>query len=160
MSGNPAADVPTVVEPLAVDELAGESAPILLTSCKQDASIQTAEESGPQYALGNDKATQTEPLNISETVVTQRHAELWFDDGDLLLIAGGVEYRVYKELILRHSPKLRDLFHAKQGPQSWLGNGADSVGDQPPGVTILQLPDSPVDLQIFLEAFVSGKTLR
>ncbi|KAI0706736.1 hypothetical protein C8T65DRAFT_651819 [Cerioporus squamosus] len=92
--------------------------------------------------------------------------ELWFANGNLVLIARNVEFRVWKAPLIKHSPVFRDMLSLPQdvaststtldgasaSPKNAMGSAAPSA--------IVHLSDSPEDLRHFLHAFFPGKALR
>ncbi|KAI0702673.1 hypothetical protein C8Q76DRAFT_230122 [Earliella scabrosa] len=79
---------------------------------------------------------------------SKRDDELWFEDGNLLLVASEIEFRVYQGPLLVHSPIFKDMLSL---PQPEGG---------PTPCPVVHLADSPEDLRHFLRAFMPGKTLR
>ena len=43
-----------------------------------------------------------------------RHSDLWFDDGNVILIAEGIGFRVYRGVLARQSEVFRDTFEIPQ----------------------------------------------
>lgn len=90
--------------------------------------------------------------------------ELWFDDGNLIIVAGDTEFRVYKGPLLLHSEVIRDM--VSMPPPS----SSDAVGDMAPngpGMALAWVPvhsvefhDSPADVKHFLRTFAPGRQLR
>ena len=39
----------------------------------------------------------------------ERDAEFWFDDGSVLLVAGGFEFKVYRAVLSARSPVFKDM---------------------------------------------------
>ena len=66
----------------------------------------------------------------------ERHAELWLEDGNIVLVAQNVGFRVYKGILTKQSPVFEDLFSAQE-------TRADETYD---GVPVVRLFDSPVDV--------------
>ena len=128
---------------------------LLYTRSHQDAALQTSSDSSTRPLQADDsaaKTTQTVP-DPSPIAKPDRHDELWFDDGDLVIIAGNVEFRVYREPIARHSSILSDVMSAQEPTRRTESDIAA------PPYTEIHLSDSPEDVQYFLQAFVTGKTL-
>ncbi len=129
---------------------------------RQDACVQTSMDTTeddliipPAIEIPSDASNQPPKFNA------KRHDELWFDDGDLVLIAGGIEFRVYKEPLLVHSPILRDMLLADGEGSATDGAHISHENDnKQPVLAILRLSDSPEDLEHFLQGFFPGRTLR
>ena len=81
-----------------------------------------------------------------------RDADLWFEDGNVLLIAQDVEFLVYAGLLTKHSPVFRDMLSLPQpGPSSGVGA---------PDVPEIELMDHPRDVRRLLEGLMMGNDLR
>ncbi|KAI0632739.1 hypothetical protein C8Q77DRAFT_1262464 [Trametes polyzona] len=82
---------------------------------------------------------------------TKPDTELWFEDGNLVLVAGDVEFKVYRGPLIAHSPVFKDMLSLPQpGPH-------ERPHDSCP---IIPLHDSPHDLRHALRVFVPGSSLR
>ncbi|KAI0364033.1 hypothetical protein BV20DRAFT_57181 [Pilatotrama ljubarskyi] len=66
--------------------------------------------SDPNYSVLRRAALPdpTVPLNVTHD------PEFWFEDGSVVLIAYNIGFRVYKRLLVEHSPFFRDLFQIPQ----------------------------------------------
>ena len=82
-----------------------------------------------------------------------RDPELWFDDGNLVLVAGDVQFCVYKGLLTSQSAVFKDMLSLPQ-PVSDDANVHDGPS---PNCASVHLSDSPEDLRHFLRAFTNGK---
>ena len=73
-------------------------------------------------------------------------SDIWFEDGNVILVAGDVAFRVHRGQLERHSEIFRDLFSLPQPV------------DQPTfqGSPIIQLYDSPSDITFLLRALYDG----
>ena len=73
-------------------------------------------------------------------------SDIWFEDGNVILVAGGVAFKVHRGQLERHSEIFRDLFSLPQPV------------DQPrfQGLPIVQLYDSPSDINFLLRALYDG----
>ena len=67
----------------------------------------------------------------------EHHEEFWLEDGNIVLIAQNVGFRVYKGLLTKQSVVFKDLFSAGE-------TCADETYDEVP---VVRLFDSPVDLR-------------
>lgn len=73
-------------------------------------------------------------------------SDIWFEDGNVILVAGGIAFKVHRGQLERHSEIFRDLFSLPQPV------------DQPTfqGSPIVQLYDSPSDITFLLRALYDG----
>ncbi len=98
-------------------------------------------------------ATMASSSAFSPGSTLLRDPELWFDDGNLVLIAGGVQFCVYKGLLTSQSAVFKDMLSLPQ-PAS------DDASLQDDSTSLIRatvhLSDSPEDLRHFLRAFTSG----
>ncbi|KAI0826509.1 hypothetical protein BC628DRAFT_1320092 [Trametes gibbosa] len=82
----------------------------------------------------------------------KRDSELWFDDGNLVLVAGDVEFKVYRGPLIAHSPIFKDMLSLPQP------GGQDRSSED--ACPVIPLHDSVDDLRHALRVFVPGYTLR
>lgn len=81
--------------------------------------------------------------------------EFWFPDGNIILVARAVGFRVYQGLLAYHSPVFSDMFSL---PQHTLPQPSLSQPDGVPSVTpngeppLVHIADSPEDLRHVLRA--------
>ena len=73
-------------------------------------------------------------------------SDIWFKDGNVILVAGGVAFKVHRGQLERHSEIFRDLLSLPQPV------------DQPTfrGFLIVQLYDSPSDITFLLRTLYDG----
>ncbi|TFK85592.1 hypothetical protein K466DRAFT_494463 [Polyporus arcularius HHB13444] len=83
-----------------------------------------------------------DPGQDGEAQATAHDEEFWFDDGNIILIAGDVEFRVYKGLLADHSPVFKDMFSLPQPPTS--------EGELAASCPIVHLSDSPEEVRCLL----------
>ena len=115
---------------------------------------------------GDNKQEQSNCVGVQTEASPQHDDELWFANGNLILIARDVEFRIWKAPLIRHSPVFRDMLSLPQDTPV-TGTSSDG-GSATPTVTsgtrtapaVVHLSDSPQDLRHFLRAFFPGKTLR
>ena len=82
-----------------------------------------------------------------EYLVRTRSRELWFDDGNIVLAAGGIGFRVYKGLLSKSSAVLADRLSAPQ----------PAAVETFEGCNVLRLrDDDPVDVACVLELIFCG----
>ncbi|KAI0333055.1 hypothetical protein GY45DRAFT_1245344 [Cubamyces sp. BRFM 1775] len=98
-------------------------------------------DAGPQPASGDSAAI--------------RDADYWFEDGNIILVARVVSFKVYKGLLAEHSPVFRNMFLiAQASPRSAAEQSAD-------GCPVVYLDDTPEDLhQLFKFIFPLGASIR
>ncbi|KAJ6536303.1 hypothetical protein B0H19DRAFT_1271093 [Mycena capillaripes] len=77
-----------------------------------------------------------------ESTEPQRTAELWFDDGNIVLQAGRCQYRVYRGILAAFSSVFRDMLTFPQPPDSELVENCPLV----------RLHDSAAEVTVFLRA--------
>lgn len=87
----------------------------------------------------------SEPHQDSEEPV-KRHEELWYEDGNIVLIAANVAFRVHRSILSRRSLVFNDLFSFPQP-------GAVETYE---GFPVIHLSDRPGDLAQLLDAVYSG----
>ena len=107
----------------------------------QNADPENAEH-GPKSAT----IRRTEPSQPEEEGRTEQDPEFWFKDGNILLVAGGVEFKVYRGVLVDRSPVYRDMFSLPQPPSS---ESSPSPTEEMP---VVHLSDSPEDLRHILRA--------
>lgn len=94
-------------------------------------------------------ATQGEIQPSAESVARTRDEEFWSSEGDIILVARDVEFRVYKGLLADHSPVFRDMFSLPQP-------SAPSLPAAPAEIPcpVVHLSDSPEDLRHMLRVYM------
>lgn len=80
-----------------------------------------------------------------EDSVETRDEEFWFEDGTVTLVAGNIQFLVYRGVLASHSPVFADMFSLPQP----LPND-DSPEPPIPTIHIVYLSDSPEDLRHLL----------
>ena len=108
------------------------------------------------------EATVTDPppaeLNASEDTPPKLplpDEEFWLEDGNLTLIAGDVEFRVYKGPIVANSPVFKAMLTL---PQPDGATQPQCTCNYAPA--LVHVSDSPEDLRHLLRALVPGRTPR
>ena len=82
--------------------------------------------------------------------IRKKHPEFWFEDGNIILVAQDVEFKVYKGPLIKQSPVFRDMLSLPQGP--------DSASES--ALPVVHLPDHPHDIKWLLECVVFGKSTQ
>ncbi|KAI6019149.1 hypothetical protein EDC04DRAFT_2576051 [Pisolithus marmoratus] len=83
-----------------------------------------------------------------ETAHLKEHLQPWFDDGNIVLVAEGKCFRVYRGMLSVHSPIFRDMFSCPQP--------ADQE-ETIEGCAVVHLQDSASELQHILRALFYGE---
>ncbi|OJT09463.1 hypothetical protein TRAPUB_14066 [Trametes pubescens] len=86
-----------------------------------------------------------DPVQDNSGSARTRDEEFWYDDGTIILVAGNVEFRVYKGILAENSSVFRDMFSLPQPPIS-----SSDVPSSENGCPIVHLSDSPEDLRHIL----------
>ncbi|KAJ3482166.1 hypothetical protein NLJ89_g12156 [Agrocybe chaxingu] len=80
--------------------------------------------------------------------VPSRHPDLWFSDGNIALVAGGLYFNVHLGLLCRHSEPLNEAIKALAADEKQTRLIEGNV--------VLELDDHPKDLCRFLMALYDG----
>ena len=91
------------------------------------------------YNMGRD---QLPPEPHGEPMQT----DFWFQDGNIVIIAGSAAFKVHRGQLERHSEVFSDLFSLPQPEEQALVDGCSSV----------ELQDCPSDVFYFLSALYDG----
>ncbi|KAI6130622.1 hypothetical protein EDD17DRAFT_1508654 [Pisolithus thermaeus] len=83
-----------------------------------------------------------------ETDDSKEHLEPWFDDGNIVLVAGGQCFKVYRGTLSMHSPIFKDMFSCPQPA---------GQGEMIEGCAVVQLQDSASEVQHVLRALFYGE---
>ena len=83
---------------------------------------------------------------IPETLSEAQKSDFWFKDGNVILMAGTVAFKVHRGNLERHSDVFRDLLSIPQPPDAAM------FEDCP----VIELHDSPMDLWHLLRAVYDG----
>lgn len=78
----------------------------------------------------------------------QRYEQLWFEDGNVIIITGNTAFRVHRGILSRHSEVFRDMFDIPQ-PEG----DAETLD----GAPVVHLPDSLHDITHLLCALYDGE---
>lgn len=81
-----------------------------------------------------------------ETLSEAQRSDFWFKDGNVILMAGNVAFKVHRGNLERHSEIFRDMLSIPQPPD------AETFEDCP----LIELHDSPMDLWHLLRAIYDG----
>ena len=96
-----------------------------------------ADSSRSQKRPRTDSTANTSESSPVSLEALERDKDFWLEDGNIVLVAQNVGFRVYKGLLTKQSPVFQDLFSARE-------IRADESYD---GAPVVRLFDSPVDLR-------------
>ncbi|EJF60276.1 hypothetical protein BD309DRAFT_995082 [Dichomitus squalens] len=82
---------------------------------------------------------------VSAPEERSRDEEFWFEDGNIVLVAGAVEFRILKGILAEHSPVFKDMFSLPQPPET------TTQGTQCP---VVHLTDSSYDLRHVFRIYI------
>ena len=75
-------------------------------------------------------------------------SELWMNDGNIVVIAGGTAFKVHRGVLARQSPVFRDMFAIPLPPS----DGKNTVDGSP----VVHVSETPEDFRYLLKAFYDG----
>jgi len=107
--------------------------------------------SSPTDSFLSTKRPRVHKTDSGDEIETYESPDLWFDDGNIIIRAvlndnrAYTAYKIHKSVLILHSNVFRDLF---DGPQAAF----DVASDQYDGLPVIQLPDSPSEVNHFLKA--------
>ena len=107
--------------------------------------------SSPTDSFLSTKRPRVHKTNSGDEIETYESPDLWFDDGNIIIRAvlndnrAYTAYKIHKSVLTLHSNVFRDLF---DGPQAAF----DVASDRYDGLPVIQLPDSPSEVNHFLKA--------
>lgn len=94
----------------------------------------------------------TDPIsntNVSEGSV-QRHTDLWFEDGNIVIQAEQTVYKLHRSILCRNSPLFADTLSLPQSAELEADESYD-------GHPILRLQETADDMSVFLQALLDPK---
>ena len=83
-------------------------------------------------------------------VAEERDKELWFEDGNVVVVVEDRCYRLHKSILARHSVVFRDMFDLKPLDAAAIAAGEDRELEDCARVSLLH--DSAEDFTYFLKA--------
>ena len=86
------------------------------------------------------KAEEIPPVQAQEFT---QHPSLWFDDGNIIIAAQGIGFRVHKSVLAAKSLVMKDMFSLPQPADAEKLEKCD----------VVHLDDDPLSLAIFLNLF-------
>ena len=107
------------------------------------------------YQTTETAVSQGSDLNECPRLSQDRHPQLWFHDGTVILATPETLFKVYKGILSSNSSVFRDLFSLP------VANANAPTSDTLDGVDVIQMPDHHEDLATFLLAthFISSVPL-
>ena len=87
------------------------------------------------------------PDFVFEGRPVKKDSEVWLEDGNVILHADGVVFKVYQGILARRSEVFRDLFTLPDPPET----------ERLEGVPVISVSDSPDDLRHLLLVLCCGK---
>lgn len=74
----------------------------------------TREEPHPKRARPNDSDHGRLDRDLEHVVPQYTRGAIWLDDGNIVLVAGGVAFRVHQSILSQNSEVFRDIFTLPQ----------------------------------------------
>ncbi|KAH9856168.1 hypothetical protein C2E23DRAFT_882282 [Lenzites betulinus] len=99
---------------------------------------------------GTARTSSSQPI---PEVANTRDEEFWYSDGNIILVARNVEFRVYRGLLSDHSPVFKDMFSLPQ-PDDASSSALDASAAGPDLCPVVHLFDSPEDLRHILRVYM------
>lgn len=110
-----------------------------------------SEWDGADCVADDEDTTESKP-HAPVTPARTRDEEFWFEDGSVILVAGDVEFRVFRSILAQYSPVFSDMFSLPQ-PSFTSGSPADPC-------PVVHLSDSPEDLRHILRVSMPKSSTR
>ncbi|KAI0776608.1 hypothetical protein BD413DRAFT_224958 [Trametes elegans] len=82
-----------------------------------------------------------------EVLFPQQDQTFWFDDGNLVIIAGMVAFRVYNQLLLRHSPVFEQIYSQPPPPDMALYRTLYNCH-------VIRVDDTPLAIRTILSYYI------
>ncbi|KAI0640920.1 hypothetical protein C8Q79DRAFT_920597 [Trametes meyenii] len=100
-----------------------------------------------------------EDVEVPNDVTQQpsQDEEFWFEDGTVVLVAGDVQFKVYKGILAEHSPVFKDMFSLPQ-PSQPAEHAAQPT--TPFGTSVVHLTDSSEDFRHILRLQMPRRDTR
>ncbi|KAI0743006.1 hypothetical protein C8Q80DRAFT_948749 [Daedaleopsis nitida] len=90
-----------------------------------------------------DQANAATSADGAGSVEWEKDEELWYEDGNVIMVARGVGFRVFKGILAEHSPFFKDMFSLPQPPQP-------GPFDSP----VVHIAESPEDVRHMLRVYM------
>ena len=104
---------------------------------------------GTLHGAPADEQGQSNSNTDAQSRDLQHDEEYWLEDGNIVLVAGGVAFRVYRGLLASQSTVFADMF----------GSSCARENEMEEGCPVVHLSDSPIDVRHLL-SFLLPKTRR
>lgn len=93
-------------------------------------------------------------LELPPEVQITPHSELWFEDGNIELIAENVSFRVHKTVLAGSSDFFKDMFSLPQPPTE--ESAEENALHMQPEIPRLQTSETAEDLAYFLDVMYNS----
>ena len=91
-------------------------------------------------------AGSTSPNESSSSTQIQQHAEMSFEDGNIVIIAANTAFKVHRSVMSRKSALFKDLLSLPQ----------PDTEEKFEGLPVVRLLDPPDDIRMLLDAIYNG----
>nr|VWP00495.1 N/A [Ganoderma boninense] len=102
-------------------------------------------EANADRQFATDASIAEDNQSDEEHAARERDTEFWYADGNVILAADNVEFRVYKGILADHSPVFKDMFSLPQ---------PDPGASESDACPVVLLTDSPSDLRYILRVCI------
>ena len=109
--------------------------------------MSSMEDENPRKRARLDPAAELDGVSNGDARERKPDEEFWFEDGTIILIAGNIEFRVYKGFLANRSLVFRDMFSF---PQPAITSPSSST------CPVVHLPDSAEDVRELLRILMPG----
>ena len=105
------------------------------------------ERTAKRTRVDDEAASRGDPSNLDNL---KRDADLWMEDGNIVLVERDVAFRIYRGLLTKQSTVFGDMF----------ATGDPAADEHLDGCPVVRLPDAPSDLKHLLQFLVpsTGRT--
>ena len=93
-------------------------------------------------------------MSVKINMKTFTKTDFWFADGNVVLLARDVAFKVHRGPLVRHSDIFRDMFSLPQGAGGAKSTSEDAI------LPVVHLQDNPHDIKILLGSVVFGESMR
>ncbi|KAI1795326.1 hypothetical protein LXA43DRAFT_882141 [Ganoderma leucocontextum] len=104
----------------------------------------SADDPSPSHSHSPESSSTPPDSNL------QRHSDIWFNDGNIVLVAGGTAFRIYRGLLASQSTVFSDMFASST-------SSPDEIFD---GCPIIHLSDSPHTLAYLLRVLLPNSRIH
>ena len=107
----------------------------------------TPAKSGSQSSQGNGSPSKRRRTDEENDDATRQSQMVWFEDGNIVLVAEGLAFKVHLGLLARQCSVFKDMFGVVEQPDN-----AERMFDAP----VVRLHDSQQNLEAFLQVLYDG----